>query len=288
MGEKELREPHLADCKHGDVLAMTTHTRAAVLAMADRLCEIAAAAGVPSYTEKPLRDAAAMLRDLVPLGVTHKHKKRGSFYTKIGEASLQSTAEISEGTPLVIYRGEDGRLWVRPRDEFEDGRFETVSIAPPEQPDRRLFCSSCDVPDRCRLYGCAGENAAEAEEIALLPCPFCGGEPKLWQKGGRSWITCRQCGGKSAALNHPDDAKKFWNRRALVQKAREEERPKWGPIETAPRDGNYILGYCGVSGAHTIFWHTRGAWYITADAPVHPKNSPTHYMPLPSPPESEG
>jgi len=50
-------------------------------------------------------------------------------------------------------------------------------LAPPEQPDRRLFCSSCDVPDRCRLYGCAGENAAEAEpplqRIAIICDGYC-------------------------------------------------------------------------------------------------------------------
>src|SRR6185437_9170448 len=68
MGEKELREPHLADCKHRDVLAMTTHTRAAVLEMADELRNHA------RFPHKRLqheagqlcRNAEAMLRDLAP------------------------------------------------------------------------------------------------------------------------------------------------------------------------------------------------------------------------------
>ena len=68
MGEKELREPHLADCKHRDVLAMTTPTRAAVLEMADELRNHA------RFPHKRLqheagqlcRNAEAMLRDLAP------------------------------------------------------------------------------------------------------------------------------------------------------------------------------------------------------------------------------
>ncbi|WP_394657635.1 hypothetical protein [uncultured Novosphingobium sp.] len=31
-----------------------------------------------------------------------------------------------EGDGLVIYRGEDGKLWARLADEFHDGRFEAL------------------------------------------------------------------------------------------------------------------------------------------------------------------
>lgn len=59
-----------------------------------------------------------------------RHKKRGSVVTVLGDAELQvaATQWIAEGTVLTIYRHvEDGKLWARPKVEFEDGRFERVA-----------------------------------------------------------------------------------------------------------------------------------------------------------------
>lgn len=96
---------------------------------------------------------------------THRHKKRGTFYTFVayglwidvntvredytdlavvndapgvwsvtqqytrqGEwALLQIETEVKLGDVVAIYRStEDGSLWVRLRSEFEDGRFEVL------------------------------------------------------------------------------------------------------------------------------------------------------------------
>lgn len=59
-----------------------------------------------------------------------RHVKRGTVYTEIGRAELQ-VAKIApdEGCTLVIYRGDDGKLWAREDSEFEDGRFEEVQPA---------------------------------------------------------------------------------------------------------------------------------------------------------------
>ena len=56
-----------------------------------------------------------------------KHNKRGTLYTVVGLAELQISADdLTDGSEVVVYRGEDGKLWVRGRNEFLDGRFEEM------------------------------------------------------------------------------------------------------------------------------------------------------------------
>lgn len=81
---------------------------------------------------------------------THRHKKRGTEYVVIGEGSMQAgywfslpwkdaratlaNAEPVDMQPVVVYQDvNDKSLWVRPKDEFEDGRFEQL----PPQGDKK-------------------------------------------------------------------------------------------------------------------------------------------------------
>lgn len=47
------------------------------------------------------------------------HKKTGGFYMVVGRCFIEKTME-----DCYVYRGRDGRMWVRPAEEMEDGRFQ--------------------------------------------------------------------------------------------------------------------------------------------------------------------
>ncbi len=56
----------------------------------------------------------------------------------------------------------------------------------------------------------------------------------------------------------------------------------WQPIETAPRDGREVLLW--VHGIYVIGWYHRGEW---RHGPKGYAVSPTHWRPLPTPPECQ-
>lgn len=68
----------------------------------------------------------------------YRHVKRGTDYEHVGLALLQCEYAIGEGSVLVIYKGGDGRLWARPHDEFHDGRFVRLALAPDGAPGHPL------------------------------------------------------------------------------------------------------------------------------------------------------
>ena len=61
----------------------------------------------------------------------------------------------------------------------------------------------------------------------------------------------------------------------------------WMPIETAPRDGTNIIVYAPVDGV-TASKFTLGCWQrLTVVYGDFPSNDPTHWQPLPEPPEGQ-
>jgi hypothetical protein len=58
------------------------------------------------------------------------HKKRGSTYTVIGAALVQTSDPIADNAELILYRSDSGMIFARPPSEFNDGRFEFLHPAP--------------------------------------------------------------------------------------------------------------------------------------------------------------
>ena len=56
---------------------------------------------------------------------THRHRK-GGFYRKIGEGIWEPDRSV-----VILYDDAQGRVWVRPESEFEDGRFIPIELTEP-------------------------------------------------------------------------------------------------------------------------------------------------------------
>ncbi|MGO7560505.1 dATP/dGTP pyrophosphohydrolase domain-containing protein [Rhizobium johnstonii] len=57
------------------------------------------------------------------------HKSKGT-YAVLATGNMQTSVPISDYEPVTVYRSEaDGSVWVRPTEEFEDGRFDDLPDA---------------------------------------------------------------------------------------------------------------------------------------------------------------
>jgi hypothetical protein len=75
-----------------------------------------------------------MSEELNNAGNRVRHLGRGTEYDVVATGTLQCTANAAlDEQPVVIYRGDDGRYWVRGVTEFNDGRFLQAAPPPPSQ-----------------------------------------------------------------------------------------------------------------------------------------------------------
>jgi hypothetical protein len=60
----------------------------------------------------------------------------------------------------------------------------------------------------------------------------------------------------------------------------------WQPIETAPKDGKLVLVYAGFIGIASYYNWLGNGWQWCDDGEGLPYDpQPTHWMPLPAPPQ---
>ena len=62
------------------------------------------------------------------------------------------------------------------------------------------------------------QTSLKPDEISLLPCPFCGGNPDIharhWTNGNHEWwISCIKCFSETTIFDNPEEAIEAWNTR---------------------------------------------------------------------------
>ncbi|MCA0404903.1 MAG: hypothetical protein LCH39_01960 [Proteobacteria bacterium] len=91
---------------------------------------------------------------------TYRHKKTGGSYVELMRGTIE--ADLS---PCVIYCAlKDGSIWVRPVQEFDDGRFEPIEAQPAKPAAPQIS------GDACRHCG----NFALVRTGTCQTCQACG------------------------------------------------------------------------------------------------------------------
>lgn len=129
----------------------------------------------------------------------------------------------------------------------------------------------------------------------LLACPHCGGAVALYAPDRRSEtkyaasVVCHHCGVSVQMADYDSNTSRLiaaWNTRPISDGA--VSRDTWRRMDTAPKDGNYIL----VSSDWPLRYVEKVRWigaphdHWSVDG-YRSVNSPTHWQPLPAPPTTE-
>lgn len=135
-----------------------------------------------------------------------------------------------------------------------------------------------------------------------IGCPFCGATPeeRADELYRHFWIVCpnKDCPVEPETVPYEKHTEAWaaWNARAIPQPA---PAPGWKPIETAPKDGTWIMTIIDAPGCHpgVVAWQTHYGRSRWAEDPGNHEieecwkegfligsYSPSHWQPLPPPP----
>lgn len=97
--------------------------------------------------------------------VRWQHVKSGGIYDEIARGFIEVNYPDER---VVVYRGQDGTVWVRPESEFDDGRFRPL----PPTPGDRMMEDGQDIAARVkRQFPCCGE--LDSSDTCCAPaCTF--------------------------------------------------------------------------------------------------------------------
>lgn len=102
------RTVHAAMCPDGEAAGFTY----------DKACD-----AHQRYCDRIADAVLVALAPSSPWQPTHRHVKRGTDYEVLGRAVIQAAEPLDDEEYVIVYRGQDGQLWARCADEFNDGRF---------------------------------------------------------------------------------------------------------------------------------------------------------------------
>lgn len=133
-----------------------------------------------------------------------RHKKRGTEYVLLGVGKMQSEdwidtnrsmfADSVDMREVAIYRSvDDGSLWVRPREEFEDGRFEHI-LGKEEGTLSEIIPHPGDRLERLTGHDRYSDHLVGAVYEVSRSSPYWGDGLHLVDTGGSGWTTMKDKG----------------------------------------------------------------------------------------------
>ncbi len=127
---------------------------------------------------------------------------------------------------------------------------------------------------------------------ALAPCPFCGNTNPKFERMGTARqsciVVCGNCGCRHESSDEGARNGSSWNDRAALSS--QPPAPSWQPIETAPHESGLYLTMIGEQ-RHIARFNAgtvTAKWWLPYGMPLPLVTKPTHWMPLPSAPSTEG
>lgn len=195
---------------------------------------------------------------------------------------------IGVGVPVSVRWDEPRRSWVDVSAHSAIGHYWTPLLTPPEGHELPLqnqaaIASMVEPSSHVVQQGVVELEAIQGDNETLIrQCPECGSGDIRW-----CGISVRPyCGECSywGPVNLGSQGQAVARHNAALTSL-QLANVQWLPIESAPKDGTYILIYSkddawGEPCMATCKWE-NGWWEPIDSNPIH---DPTHWMPLPNPP----